>query len=321
MRGLYSRRNGADKNKVPHQLLLADDSVTIQRVVRLTFADEDVDVVTVGDGDEAVAVIERRPPDIVLADVAMPGRTGYEVAQHIRANPHLAHIPVVLLTGAFEPIDEARATELGCDGVLSKPFDPEAVVTRVRELLSRPRTESAVVAPPSDAPAVEMTQIADEPPAIEPAAPAQKAGASRTDVDAYFERLDQAFATLASTPRPAPTMAPEESLHESKPMSPAYQPAAPSPAAVQSLVDAFDGLLTSHKPFAPATTSSSGHESPRPSSVPAAGPLSDDQIEQIVSRVLERLAARMAGGNLSDIVAGVAERLVRAEIEVIKRRL
>ena len=81
------------------KLLLADDSVTIQRVIKLTFADEDVEVVTVGDGNQAVASIDQQPPDIVLADVAMPGRTGYEVAQHIRTSPRLAHIPVLLLTG------------------------------------------------------------------------------------------------------------------------------------------------------------------------------------------------------------------------------
>ena len=93
---------------MPHTLLLADDSVTIQRVIELTFADEDIRVVAVSDGDQAIAVLDQTPPDIVLADVGMPGRNGYEVAQHIKDTPRLAHIPVVLLTGAFEPIDQPR---------------------------------------------------------------------------------------------------------------------------------------------------------------------------------------------------------------------
>ena len=63
---------------MPHQLLLADDSVTIQRVIRLTFADEDVNVMTVSDGNQAVAAIDKSPPDIVLADISMPGRNGYD---------------------------------------------------------------------------------------------------------------------------------------------------------------------------------------------------------------------------------------------------
>ena len=81
--------------------------------------------------------VDQRTPDIVLADVGMPGRDGYEVAQHIKNTPRLAHIPVVLLTGAFEPIDQARAAAVGCDGVLAKPFEPQLVIGRVKELLAR----------------------------------------------------------------------------------------------------------------------------------------------------------------------------------------
>jgi CheY-like chemotaxis protein len=88
-------------------LLLADDSVTIQRVIELTFAEEDVQVVAVSDGDQAIERLESAPPDIVLADIGMPGRNGYEVARYVRQTPKLAHIPVVLLTGAFEPVDQA----------------------------------------------------------------------------------------------------------------------------------------------------------------------------------------------------------------------
>src|SRR3990170_1786150 len=107
---------------MPHKLLLADDSVTIQRVIELTFADEDVQVVAVGDGKQAIARVQSDRPDIVLADVGMPERDGYEVAAFIKGNPELAHIPVLLLTGAFEPIDEGRAQAARCDGVLVKPF-------------------------------------------------------------------------------------------------------------------------------------------------------------------------------------------------------
>src|SRR6267378_680587 len=128
----------ADRTKVPYTLLLADDSVTIQRVIELTFADEDVQVIAVSDGDQAIERLEASPPDIVLADIGMPGRNGYEVAKYIKQSPRLAHIPVVLLTGAFEPVDQARASEAGCDGVLAKPFEPQLVIGRVKELLARP---------------------------------------------------------------------------------------------------------------------------------------------------------------------------------------
>ena len=110
---------------MPHKLLLADDSVTIQRVIELTFADEDVQVIAVGNGQQAIERAERDRPDIVLADIGMPERDGYEVAAFIKGNPALAHVPVVLLTGAFEPIDETRARAVGCDGVLVKPVADE----------------------------------------------------------------------------------------------------------------------------------------------------------------------------------------------------
>lgn len=119
-----------------HKLLLADDSVTIQRVIELTFADEDVALTAVGDGRQAIEKIVADPPDIVLADVGMPEKDGYEVAAFIKNDPRFAHIPVLLLTGAFEPVDEERARAVGCDGVLAKPFEPQMVITRVKELLA-----------------------------------------------------------------------------------------------------------------------------------------------------------------------------------------
>src|SRR3954470_7299270 len=129
-----------------HKLLLADDSETIQRVIEMTFADEPVDVATVSDGEAAIARLAVDPPDIVLADIGMPGRDGYQVAMRVRQTPSLAHIPVVLLTGAFDPVDYGRAREVGCAGVLVKPFDPQMLIARVRQLLNkRPAAQGAPV--------------------------------------------------------------------------------------------------------------------------------------------------------------------------------
>src|SRR5262249_54444989 len=142
--------------------------------------DEDVDVVAVSDGDQAIAHIDATPPDIVLADIGMPGKSGYEVAQHIKQTPHLAHIPVVLLTGAFEPIDQAKASAAGCDAVLAKPFEPQLVVGRVRELLAGRW--------------VPLTLDSEAP---EPAPPQRTLAAAAED---YFEQLDAAFATRTGRP-------------------------------------------------------------------------------------------------------------------------
>ncbi len=117
-------------------VLVADDSPTIQRVVQLAFAEEaDIDVVAVSSGSEAIEQIAARRPDLVLADTSMADRTGYDVAESIKDEPVDDRIPVVLLTGAFEPVDETRAREAGCKTVLVKPFEPATLVSTVRELL------------------------------------------------------------------------------------------------------------------------------------------------------------------------------------------
>ena len=128
---------------MPHKLLLVDDSVTIQRVVQLTFADEDVEVVTVGDGSRVIDAIREETPDIVLVDVDMPHKNGYEVTAFVKSGP--AHdVPVILLTGAFNPVNEVQARKAGCDGILVKPFEPKQVIEKVRELLnSRDVTDSS----------------------------------------------------------------------------------------------------------------------------------------------------------------------------------
>lgn len=118
-----------------HKLLLADDSASIQRVIELTFADEDIEVVSAGTGEQALEAMSQEAPDIILVDASLPGTDGYSVASFVRNDAALARIPVVLLTGAFEPLDESRAAAAGCRDVLVKPFAPRQVIDKVRELL------------------------------------------------------------------------------------------------------------------------------------------------------------------------------------------
>ncbi|MBS1792930.1 MAG: response regulator [Acidobacteria bacterium] len=120
------------------KLLLADDSITIQKVVNLTFADEGIEVISVGDGDSAMHKFSEFMPDLVMADVNMPGLNGYEVCQIIKQNEETQKIPVILLVGSFEPFDEAEAHRVGADDFLTKPFQSiRQLVNKVNELLSR----------------------------------------------------------------------------------------------------------------------------------------------------------------------------------------
>lgn len=166
---------------MPKTLLLADDSVTIQKVVAISFASEDIAITTVDNGDDAITRAREERPDVILADVVMPGKSGYEVCEAIQADPSLRHIPVLLLTGTFEAFDEERAQSAGAAGHVAKPFEAQALVARVRELLARP----PVAAPEPVAPAAEPTV---HPPA---AAPPQVAPApAASDPDDAFDFFD-----------------------------------------------------------------------------------------------------------------------------------
>ena len=130
------------------KLLLADDSITVQRVIALTFQGEGIEVIAVGDGDQAVEAIDRERPQIVLADLSMPGRDGYAVAEYVKRSPELSKdTRVVLLTGAAEPVEESRSRALGIDGVLSKPFEPHVATALVRRRSPPPRGTRAQSAP------------------------------------------------------------------------------------------------------------------------------------------------------------------------------
>jgi CheY-like chemotaxis protein len=159
---------------VTKKILLADDSLTIQKVVELTFSDSEYDLVCVSNGQRALdRIAAGEVADLILADVVMPEKNGYEVCEAIKANPATARIPVVLLSGTFEPFDRDRAERLGCDAIVSKPFDSQQLLRQVEQLLSRPPSEAPVastVAIPT------MSNLAPPPPPPPEQPPAVEAG-------------------------------------------------------------------------------------------------------------------------------------------------
>src|SRR5258706_5605763 len=107
-------------------------------MVGLALKDQGIDVVAVGNGEAAVRKISDIHPDLVLADVFMPVRNGYEVCKYVKDDRALAHIPVILLVGAFDPLDEQEAQRVGADGVLKKPFvPPDPLISMVKSALAR----------------------------------------------------------------------------------------------------------------------------------------------------------------------------------------
>jgi CheY-like chemotaxis protein len=169
----------------PPTLLLADDSLTIQRVVSLTFADQPVRVVVAKDGQDAINRMSAERPDLVLADTNMPCVDGYELARWVRQQPHLSTVPVLLLAGVTDPVDEQRLHDSGANGVLEKPFEPSHVISRVKELLGikgAPPPARLVTAPDLNA---------------TPVPPARKSSPSRPAAGTAAERTD-----TVATPAP-----------------------------------------------------------------------------------------------------------------------
>ena len=253
---------------MPKKLLLADDSVTIQRVIELTFSGEDVKVLTAGDGEEAIARIPIEKPDIILADIGMPKRSGYEVSAFVKGNPEFEKIPVLLLAGAFEPVDEAKAREVKCDGVLVKPFEPQHVIARVRELIGGAKgtpmqavpdigRPAAVLAPPrpvelprrEDRPAIpeDLMDMGEEDllpredmlARVEDVETASQPMILDDSLDDYFDKLDEAFSTINTQARPSAPPPPVAEAWATRPDRP----------VLERDLESFDPLMTPD-PFA-----------------------------------------------------------------------
>lgn len=142
------------------KILLADDSVTVQKIVTLTFSDEGVDVVPVNSGDEAFNRLQYMHPALVMADVSLPGKNGYEICEFVKNHPELKNTPVILLVPAFEPFDEERAARVGADHHLTKPFQSiRTLIATVKNLIdppTRPPVEP-IVWPTTNPPAYAST--------------------------------------------------------------------------------------------------------------------------------------------------------------------
>jgi CheY-like chemotaxis protein len=267
-------------------ILLADDSVTIQKVVELTFMDEDFRVVPVGNGTEAIERLGELRPDFVIADVHMPGADGYEVSQQTRET--LPSTPVLLLVGTFESFDAERAAQVGASGHLKKPFDSQELLRRVKELLQSPaaalpRATAAAAPMPASMPLAEEELLVPieesgwtpEPP-LEPAA-----------TRAWHEAAPVATSSDWSLEAPAETDAGVWSL---EPEAPA---AATTPAPVRA------GLAD-----APALASTNG--------------LSEADVDRVARRIIELLGDQVVRDVAWEVVPDLAEVLLKARIRELE---
>jgi CheY-like chemotaxis protein len=180
------------------KILVADDNSNIQKMVVLALKDQGIEVIAVGNGEAAVRKISDLKPDLVLADIFMPVRNGYEVCKFVKDASELSHIPVILLVGAFDPLDEQEASRVGADGVLKKPFvPPDPLISMVKAALARAGV--SLGAPASTPPPPMPTATKPQP---TPVAPLPKI-ASQAPI-LVQDREEDLGTPVFSPPRPAP---------------------------------------------------------------------------------------------------------------------
>lgn len=219
-------------NEVRHMgktILVADDSKTIRRVVEITFQTTGFKVVTAADGAEALARAQELKPDLVLADVGMPGTDGYQLCAQLKSGPSTQQIPVVLLAGAFEAYDEARGR--GANAHIKKPFDSQALISLVRDTIGLgaendvPLSFAATLAKRNDPP---------PPPAPKPAVPAFSPPPAPPPAPPVAAAPIPPFvppSAPATTPFAAPARSPSTDLSAvARPFAAPPTPAPPPPA-------------------------------------------------------------------------------------------
>jgi len=193
------------------KVLLADDSVTIQKVVGIIFANEGYELTVVDNGDAAVRKAAEIKPDVILVDALMPGKNGYEVCRDVRQNPAIAHTARLLMTGAFEVVDEEKNRQSGADEFITKPFESQTLIEATNRMIAL-TVQRASVSAPSAPPMTEQPQAAPvAPPVVAPAPPAPSIDdvwATCFDEPAAEPVPEPVFEVAASAAAAAPVVAP-----------------------------------------------------------------------------------------------------------------
>ncbi|MBI2564142.1 MAG: response regulator [candidate division NC10 bacterium] len=199
------------------RILVADDSVTIQKVVELTFSKENFTLVQARSGEEAIRKAKEVRPDLVLLDLVMPDKNGYEVCAALRADPVLSKVPIILLTGTFDAYDKERGAKAGANDFVTKPFESQVLIGKAKQLLFA-KTVDMGSAPAAPAPAKEAVRPA---PAAAPAPPA-----SRTPAPPARGVTPPPAPARVATPSPPPVAAP--------PLPPHAEAIRPAPASLDA---------------------------------------------------------------------------------------
>jgi CheY-like chemotaxis protein len=209
-----------------------DDSATMREVIKIAFRRENIHVVACHDATSAFEQIEQVKPDVVISDVIMPDKDGYEVCQYIKQHPSLGKTPVILMSGVVNRAVAEKAFAVKADELIRKPFQPQDLITRVRHLL-RPGAAapppppaaaaasaaalSSIFAAQAGAPAASRARAA-APPAAPPvvARPAVPVAAAPSNITPFPAPPAAAPAPAAAPPAPQPPPRPTAGMDMAK---------------------------------------------------------------------------------------------------------
>jgi CheY-like chemotaxis protein len=205
-----------------------DDSATMREVIKIAFRRENINVVACHDASTALSEMQGNVPDIVISDVIMPEKDGYEVCNFIKQHPLLAKTPVILMSGVVNRTVAEKAFAVKADELIRKPFQPQDLIARVKNLLRLPGAASPAVAAAPTAAAAALTSIFAG--SVMPAAQQANGGAARVAParpapqpavsPVAASPLAAAFAGAAVQPAPAPPIAPPPAKPAAAPVPP-----------------------------------------------------------------------------------------------------
>ena len=219
---------------MPLKILVADDSLTMRKIMEMTFAGEDADVVVVENGEACVRAASQVGPDVVFADLSMSGMDGYGVAQAIKSQPGLGNTAVIVMASQHAAYDEGRGQGAGVDDHIVKPFDTQSVIDKVADVLKRPRMIPSGGAAAPGPGAHPYREVAHQPPPPPPQQTAKKSPVKSTVAFGGQQRPPPPPSRQAPPERPVLELADEPAAPPTPAARPSSRPAPPSAVALAS---------------------------------------------------------------------------------------
>lgn len=321
---------------MPSKILLADKSITIQKVVEMLFSGKEYSVTAVSDGDAALSEAARILPDVVLADVDLPRVDGYTFSSRLKQTPQTARTPVILMLSRDDVYDAAKGASAGIVDHIAKPFESQDLIGKIRKALTG--APAAVPAPAAAA----RPAAAPPRPAPEPPPPKPKQAVPSDIFDIIQEAPSSVDVRRAPAAPPAAEPPAEESLYEVEPELEMEEPAAADldqalPKGAKAIEEMRAGLGIGEEPL-PRRTRTPGLEflgelpgetpaaaPPKPvRAAPAAAPpapapaVSEDMVRALAEETIERIAREVLERIAWEVIPQLAETMIREEIEKLK---